>query len=440
MPKVADFGLDLEALTRRLESLPPPITQGKVTQAVGLLVEGFLPKARIGGLCEISVDGEQIEAEVVGFRGRTTLLMPLKELGGVQMGSLITPLQSHPRVPVSEGLLGRVIDGLGQPLDGTPLPPPSTEVPLYAEPPSPLQRPPIRSPLWLGIRAVDSLLTVGRGQRMGIFAGSGVGKSVLLGMMARNAISDVNVIALIGERGREVLEFIQRDLGEEGLKRSVVIAATSDTAPLVRVRAANLATSIAEFFRDRGADVLLMMDSLTRYAMAQREIGLAAGEPPTTRGYPPSVYSRLPRLLERAGNSPKGSITGLYTVLVEGDDLNDPIGDTVRSIIDGHISLSRELAAQNHYPAIDVLYSASRVMNDVIKPKHKRSAGQVRALMAAHRKAEDLIHIGAYKKGADPLIDRAIERIQGIRALLCQEIEDRAPSELSIKRLHELAR
>ncbi|MBU0552945.1 FliI/YscN family ATPase [Myxococcota bacterium] len=447
MFNVDQFGLDLDALRHRLDEVKTVISRGKVTQVIGLLVEGYVPDARVGGLCEIAVEGEgqaeakPVMAEVVGFRGRTALLMPLSEIDGVRMGSLITPRRSRATVAVGQALLGRVLDGLGRPLDGAPLPPLEAEVPLYAEPLNPLSRQPIDAPLWLGIRAIDALLTCGRGMRMGVFAGSGVGKSVTLGMMARNAASDINVIALIGERGREVLSFIHKDLGPEGLARSVVIAATSDTAPLVRLRAANLATAIAEHFRDQGAQVLLMMDSLTRFAMAQREIGLSAGEPPTTRGYPPSVFARLPKLLERAGTcAGQGSITGLYTVLVEADDMNDPIGDTVRSIIDGHIVLSRDLAAQNHYPAIDVLVSASRVMGDVTTPKHRAEAGALRALLAAHRKAEDLINIGAYQKGANPQVDKAIARIDKINGLLRQGIEERVTAEQALRLLTEATR
>ncbi|MCA9557936.1 MAG: FliI/YscN family ATPase, partial [Myxococcales bacterium] len=360
------FGVDLGALERRLDRVGAPVQSGKVTQVVGLVIEGFVPGARVGSLCEITTGpDESVTAEVVGFREKTALMMPLGDVGGVQMGAQVTPRSALAHVSVGPGLLGRVLDGLGRPLDGQPLPDGERDMPLYAEPMNPLQRRPIDEPLWLGIRAIDCLLTCGRGQRVGIFAGSGVGKSVTMGMIARNATSDINVIALVGERGREVLSFIQRDLGPEGLKRSVVVAATSDTAPLVRIRAAYLATTIAEYFRSCGKNVLLMMDSVTRFAMAQREVGLAAGEPPTTRGYTPSVFALLPRLLERAGTCDgPGSITGLYTVLVEGDDLNDPIGDSVRSIIDGHVVLSRDLASRNHYPAIDVLVSASRVMGD----------------------------------------------------------------------------
>ncbi len=436
------FGVDLGALERRLERVGAPVQSGKVTQVVGLVIEGFVPGARVGSLCEITTGpNETVTAEVVGFREKTALMMPLGDVGGVQMGAPVTPRKALAHVPVGPGLLGRVLDGLGRPLDGQPLPDGERDMPLYAEPMNPLQRRPIDQPLWLGIRAIDCLLTCGRGQRVGIFAGSGVGKSVTMGMIARNATSDINVIALVGERGREVLSFIQRDLGPEGLKRSVVVAATSDTAPLVRIRAAYLATTIAEYFRACGKNVLLMMDSVTRFAMAQREVGLAAGEPPTTRGYTPSVFALLPRLLERAGTCDgPGSITGLYTVLVEGDDLNDPIGDSVRSIIDGHVVLSRDLASRNHYPAIDVLVSASRVMGDVTSDGHRQNAGTLRQLLAAYRKAEDLINIGAYQRGANATIDRAVAQIDAIDGLLRQAQHEHIDPKRSLEQMAGIVR
>ncbi len=436
------FGVDLGALERRLGRLGGPVQSGKVTQVVGLVIEGFVPGARVGSLCEITTGpDESVTAEVVGFREKTALMMPLGDVGGVQMGAPVTPRKALAHVAVGPGLLGRVLDGLGRPLDGEPLPEGQRDMPLYAEPMNPLQRRPIDQPLWLGIRAIDCMLTCGRGQRVGIFAGSGVGKSVTMGMIARNATSDINVIALVGERGREVLSFIQRDLGPEGLKRSVVVAATSDTAPLVRIRAAYLATTIAEYFRAEGKNVLLMMDSVTRFAMAQREVGLAAGEPPTTRGYTPSVFALLPRLLERAGTCDgPGSITGLYTVLVEGDDLNDPIGDSVRSIIDGHVVLSRDLASRNHYPAIDVLVSASRVMGDVTSDAHRRDAGTLRELLAAYRKAEDLINIGAYQRGANATIDRAVAQIDAIDGLLRQAQHEHIDPRRSLEQMAGIVR
>lgn len=436
------FGVDLGSLGRRLEKVGTPVRSGKVTQVVGLVIEGYVPGARVGSLCEIDVGGDQpVAAEVVGFRERTALMMPLGDIGGVQMGARITPRQGLANIPVGSAMLGRVLDGLGQPLDGRPPPEGDREMPIYADPVNPLSRRIIEEPLYLGIRAIDCLITCGRGQRVGIFAGSGVGKSVTMGMIARNATSDINVIALVGERGREVLGFIEKDLGRAGLERSVVIAATSDTAPLVRIRAAHLATTIAEYFREQGKNVLLMMDSVTRFAMAQREVGLAAGEPPTTRGYTPSVFALLPRLLERAGTcAGEGSITGLYTVLVEADDLNDPIGDAVRSIIDGHIVLSRNLASRNHYPAIDVLTSASRVMIDVTSPDHRKAAGTLRELMAAYRQAEDLINIGAYQKGANPTIDRAVAQIDAINGLLRQEQHEHVEPERALEQMFGIVR
>lgn len=437
---VARFGIDVDRLDGAVKR-PSLVERGKVTQVVGLVVEGHVPGARVGSLCEISVSGDStVVAEVVGFRERTALMMPLGDIGGVQMGSLVTPRSALASVAVGDAMLGRVFDGLGRPLDRRPMPALTHERSLYAAPQNPLERRPITDPMWLGIRAIDTMLTCGRGQRVGIFAGSGVGKSVTLGMIARNASSDVNVIALVGERGREVLGFIERDLGAEGLKRSVIIAATSDTAPLVRIRAAYLATTIAEHFRAQGNQVLLMMDSVTRFAMAQREVGLAVGEPPTTRGYTPSVFALLPRLLERAGTcSGEGSITGLYTVLVEGDDLNDPIGDACRSILDGHVVLSRDLASRNHYPAIDVLQSASRVMPDVTDDRHRASAATLRELMAAYRRAEDLINIGAYQRGANPTIDRAVTQIRDINGMLRQGMTERFAPDASLTHLHGIA-
>lgn len=440
---VRGFGLDLDALARNLDGVGKVgPTDGKVTQVVGLVVEGHVPGARVGALVDIRVEGQPpVAAEIVGFRRNTALMMPLGDIGGVRMGSRITPRRSVASVPVGEAMLGRVFDGLGRPLDGRPPPEPEAELPLYAEPINPLRRRPVDTPAWMGIRAIDCLLTCGRGQRVGIFAGSGVGKSVTLGMIAKNCASDVNVIALIGERGREVLGFLEHDLGPEGLARSVVIAATSDTAPLIRIRAAWLATTIAEYFRGLGRDVVLMMDSLTRFAMAQREVGLAVGEPPTTRGYTPSVFALLPKLLERAGRDEgPGAITGIYTVLVEGDDLNDPIGDAARSILDGHVVLSRALAARNHYPAIDVLVSASRCMSDVTDKAHRADAGAIRELLAAYRKAEDLINIGAYQKGANPTIDRAMAQIEAIDGLLRQAVDERVPPEKALAHMRGIVR
>ncbi len=440
MFETSQFGVDLDALSRRLDGTGDLKAEGKVTKVIGLVVEGYVPGASVGALCQIFAEGgKTITAEVVGFRDDTALMMPLGDIGGIQMGSRIRRVKSRASVPVGSEMLGRVFDGLGNPLDGKPEPNYEGETPLYADPINPMKRQPIDEPAWMGIKAIDCMMTCGRGQRVGIFAGSGVGKSVTLGMIARQCSSDINVIAMIGERGREVLGFIEKDLGPEGLKRSVVVCATSDTAPLIRLRAAWYATAIAEFFRAQGKNVVLMMDSLTRFSMAQREIGLAIGEPPATRGYTPSVFALLPRLLERAGRDDgPGSITGLYTVLVEGDDLNDPIGDAARSILDGHIVLSRDLAAQNHYPAIDVLVSASRVMNDVASPQHRDNSGKIRELMAAYRKAEDLVNIGAYRQGANPTIDRALSQIDAINHLLRQRIEEDASANAALGMMNQI--
>ncbi len=400
---------------------------GKVTQIVGLVVEGYCPTATVGTLCRLVPlgGGEPVPAEVVGFRQSRALLMPLGELRGLGPGSLIQIISNSATLAVGDQLLGRVLDALGQPIDEKPLAPCETECPLYALPASPMARKPIVDPLDLGVRSINGLLTCGSGQRMGIMAGSGVGKSVLLGMMAKHTKADVNVIALIGERGREVREFIERDLGPEGLSRSVVVTATSDQSPLLRMRGAFVATTIAEYFCNQGKNVLLLMDSVTRFAMAMREVGLAIGEPPTTKGYTPSVFATLPKLLERAGSfKGKGSITGLYTVLVEGDDMNEPIADSVRSILDGHIVLSRNIAARNHFPAIDILASASRVMRDIVSPEHMKLNGQVREIMAIYKEAEDLINIGAYVEGSNGKIDYAISQIEDITKFLQQGMND----------------
>ncbi len=414
-------------LVARIKGVNPLKVSGKVIQIVGLVVEGYCPTATVGTLCELQPldDGPSVPAEVVGFRDSRALLMPLGELRGLGPGSLIRVTRSSATLPVGEQLLGRVLDALGQPLDEKPLAPCEQECPLYALPASPMARKPIVEPLDLGVKAINSLLTCGIGQRMGIMAGSGVGKSVLLGMMAKHTRADINVIALIGERGREVREFIERDLGPEGLARSVVITATSDQSPLLRMRGAFVATTIAEYFCSQGKNVLLLMDSVTRFAMAMREVGLAIGEPPTTKGYTPSVFATLPKLLERAGNfKGKGSITGLYTVLVEGDDMNEPVADSVRSILDGHIVLSRDLAARNHFPAIDILRSASRVMRDIVDSEHLQLNGQAREIMATFKEAEDLINIGAYAEGSNGKIDYAISRIEVINDFLCQEMDE----------------
>jgi flagellum-specific ATP synthase len=365
--------------------------------------------------------------------------MPLGDMRGIAPGSRVVAKEQNALIPVGGGLLGRVIDGLGNPIDGKGPIPGEDEYPIYTNPMNPLRRKRVSRPLDTGVRAINGLMTIGCGQRMGLFAGSGVGKSVLLGMIARNTTADVNVIALIGERGRELNDFIERDLGAEGLKRSVVVVATSDNLPLIRMRGAFIATAVAEYFRDQGMQVILMMDSITRFAMAQREVGLATGEPPTTKGYTPSVFTLLPKLLERAGTSPdKGTITGIYTVLVEGDDMNDPVADAVRSILDGHIVLSRDLAMQAHYPAVDVLGSISRVMDDIIDPTQRRLADRVKSVLATYRKAEDLINIGAYVPGSNPGIDYAIDIIDRINTYLKQGIGEKISMEESIHQLESL--
>lgn len=411
---------------------------GKVTQIVGLVIETQGPTVSVGELCYIypKKKGEPpIPAEVVGFRQGFVMLMPVGEMQGVGPGCEVVAAQKTLRVKVGDELLGRVLDGLGNPMDGKGPLMTKEEYPLQAPPPPPLTRPRISESLYVGVRAIDGLITMGDGQRIGIMAGSGVGKSTLLSMIARNTEADISVIALIGERGREVRDFIERDLGEEGLKRAVVVVATSDQPALVRIKGAMTATAIAEYFRDKGHKVIFMMDSVTRFAMAQREVGLTIGEPPATRGYTPSVFALLPRLLERAGTSDKGSITGIYTVLVDGDDMNEPIADAVRSILDGHIVLSRAIAAQNHFPAIDVLASVSRVMNEVVSKEHLAAAQNMRALMAVYKDAEDLIHIGAYVKGSSKRIDAAIQKIDAINAFLCQGIYEVDEYETTIKKL-----
>ncbi len=418
----------MENYIRRVKEVDPIMVKGKVTNIVGLVVEGHGPGSTMGGMCEIySRDMKtSIMAEVVGFRDKRILLMPLGDLGGIGPGSSIVARKSSPHVKVGRGLIGRVVDGLGLPLDHKGYVDVDAEMPIYGNPVNPLEKKRITEPLDLGIKSINAFTTIGKGQRIGIMAGSGVGKSVLMGMMARNTEADISVIALIGERGREVKEFIEKDLGEKGLKRSVVVAATSDQPALIRIRGAYLATTIAEFFRDQGDNVLLMMDSITRFAMAKREIGLSIGEPPTTKGYTPSCFASLPKLLERAGNtSSRGSITGIYTVLVEGDDFNEPVADAVRSIVDGHIVLSRDLAARNHYPAVDVLKSVSRVMPDVVDASHMKAAKEILELVAVYRDAEDLINIGAYVAGNNHRIDRAIEHIEKINDFLRQGIDEK---------------
>lgn len=398
---------------------------GKITQVIGLVIEAQGPNVSLGELCYVcsrTSNTEPIPAEVVGFRKGHVLLMPIGEMQGIGPGCEVISAQKILKVKVGRQLLGRILDGLGNPIDGKGPLATTLEYPLNAVPPHPLSRPRIKKALSVGVRAIDGVLTLGRGQRIGIMAGSGVGKSTLLGMIARNTEADISVIALVGERGREVREFIERDLGEEGLKRSVVVVATSDQPALVRIKGAMTATAIAEYFRDQGMNVVLMMDSVTRFAMAQREVGLTVGEPPATRGYTPSVFAMLPRLLERAGTNSTGSITGIYTVLVDGDDMNEPIADAVRSILDGHIVLSRGIAAQNHYPAIDILNSVSRVMSEIVTKEHTKAAQKLRAAMAVYRDAEDLINIGAYVAGSNANIDLAIAKIEAVRHFLQQDV------------------
>ena len=424
-----------------LEKVSPIAFHGKVNQVVGNTIEGYGIDSFVGELCDIYTGRVDlpIRAEVIGFRDERIVLMPLGDVRGIGAGSRITGLKRKATVAIGSKMLGRVIDGLGNPIDGKGHLCLEEEYPLYGDPINPLQRGRITEPLDVGIKAMNALLTCGKGQRMGIFSGSGVGKSVLLGMIARNTSAEVRVIALIGERGREVREFIEKDLGEEGLKRSVVVVATSEQSPLVRVRGALVATTIAEYFRDRGSDVLFMMDSITRFAMAQREIGLAANEPPTTKGYTPSVFSMIPKLVERMGNHcEKGSITGLYTVLVESDDLNEPISDAVMSVLDGHIVLSRDLANHGHYPAIDPLASVSRSMIDIVLQEHLDCALHLLSIIDTYKNSEDLINIGAYVSGSNAKIDYAIKMIDKVNHFLQQSIEEKISFEETVQMMKNL--
>lgn len=428
--------VDLERFCAAVQASDPKRYNGKVVRVIGLTVESVGPSCQVGGICEVSRRHfDPILAEVVGFRDQRVLLMPLGDMDGIEPGGEVRATRNCFRVGVGSELLGRVIDGLAQPLDGREPPQTVTHYPVNASPPSPLRRQRITLPLELGIRAIDGLLTVGRGQRIGIFSGSGVGKSTLLGMIARNTEAEVNVIGLVGERGREVREFVERDLGAEGLRRSVVVCATSDQPAVVRLKAAFVATAVAEYFRDLGQHVLLMMDSITRVAMAQREIGLAIGEPPATRGYTPSVFAMLPRLLERAGAADRGTITALYTILVEGDDMNEPIADQSRSILDGHIVLSRGIAARNHYPAIDILHSVSRTMPDVTRDRHRDAAGRLREVLATYKEAEDLINIGAYVEGSNRRIDYSRAMIDRVNDFLRQGVNEASQLEGAITML-----
>src|SRR5215510_9041295 len=416
--------LDLSRFHHRLQYADPITEFGTVEKVVGNTIESHGPNVTMGCVCWLQSQGRRVPVEVVGFTDGKVISMPLGKIDGVRQGDILQASSRTASIGLSEKLQGRVLDGLGRPIDDLPLPADLHRQDLYAEPANPLTRDPIREPLQTGVRVIDGLLTTGLGQRVGIFGGSGVGKSTLLGMIARYTSADINDIALIGERGREVREFIENDLGEEGLKRSIVIVSTSDQPALVRIRAAFAATAAAEFFRDRGFNVMLMMDTVTRFALAQREVGLAAGEPPSSKGYTPSVFSLMPKLLERSGKFAKGSITAFYTVLVEGDDMNDPIADHARSILDGHIVLDRDLATRGHYPCIDVLSSISRLMPHLASTELKNAAYKIRDLIATHKKSEDLINIGAYKRGSNPRIDASVDRADTIKAFLKQRPEE----------------
>lgn len=414
--------------------------EGRIDKIVGMTIEATGLVCNIGDICEIQIGANHrnLLCEVVGLKDNRVQLMPYEDIEGIGLGCPVKNTGRQLMVKMSDDMIGRTVDALGNPIDGGPEIEGDCFYPINGVPSNPMERPRISVPIEMGVKAIDGLLTIGKGQRMGIFAGSGVGKSTLMGMLARNVKADVNVIALVGERGREVVEFINRDLGPEGIKRSVLVVATSDQPAMMRNKCAMTATAIAEFFRDQGKDVLLMMDSLTRFAMAQREIGLNIGEPPVARGYTPSIYTALPKLLERSGNFATGSITGIYTVLVEGDDTNEPIADTVRGIIDGHIMLSRKVAMRNHYPAIDVLASISRLMNDIVQPEHKAAGGRIRNLMSLYQDNQDLISIGAYKKGTNPALDEAITYIDAINAFLQQTVDEKVDYDESIRQLCSL--
>ena len=428
---------DLSRYSQALSRLNPTKTSGRVIQVLGLTIQAIGLDCQIGEVCEIRTSNESLLSEVVGFQEDRVLLMPLGDMQGIQPGSAVFPIYKSFRTPVGMSLLGRVLDGLGQPIDSGPSLDGIERSSTNNNPPPPLSRPPINEPLVTGVRVIDGMLTCGKGQRMGIFAGSGVGKSTLMGTIARSSRSDVSVIALVGERGREVREFLERDLGPEGLARSVVVVSTSDQPALVRLKAAFVAMTIAENFRDNGLDVTFLMDSVTRFAMAQREIGLAIGEPPASKGYTPSVFALLPRLLERAGASEKGTITGFFTVLVEGDDFNEPICDATRGILDGHIILSRALAARNHYPAIDVLNSVSRVMPAVTSREHMQLSASARKHLATYEKARDLVNIGAYVSGSDVEIDEALHVLPALTAFLQQENKEVSPFEDTLTKLQD---
>lgn len=426
-------------LERTIQATTSIITKGKVLQVTGSMIKAFVPGVKVGELCTLFNPGDKTNtlAEVVGFAQEAALLTPLGEVNGISSSTQVIPSGRTHSVPVGPGLLGRVLDGLGNVSDADTKGPfvPDTYYPVYADPPPPMSRNPISKPISLGVRALDGLLTCGEGQRLGIFAAAGGGKSTLLAQIIRNTEAEITILALIGERGREVREFVERDLGEEGIKHSVLVIATSDRSSTERLKAAYVATSVAEYFRDQGRKVLLLMDSVTRFGRAQREIGLAAGEPPTRRGFPPSVFSTLPKLMERAGQSAKGSITALYTVLVEGDDMTEPIADETRSILDGHIILSRKLASANHYPAIDVLASISRVMNAIVDKGHKEAAGKFRSMMAKYQEVELLLRIGEYKKGNDPAVDEAIAKMPQINGFLQQGLSEKDTFQETVDKL-----
>jgi type III secretion protein N (ATPase) len=437
-----DYITDLMQIA--LTDTPTLHVKGRVVQVVGTIIKAVVPAVKIGEVCLLRNPGEdfELQAEVVGLSRDAALLTPIGDMFGISTSTEVVPTGRTHLVPVGPGLLGRVLDGLGRPIDTKTRGPLDTHefYPVYQDAPDPLTRRVISEPLPLSIRVLDGMLTCGEGQRMGIFAAAGGGKSTLLGMLVKGADVDVTVLALIGERGREVREFIEHELGEEGRRKSVLVVATSDKSSMERAKAAYVATAIAEYFRDQGKKVLFLMDSVTRFGRAQREIGLAAGEPPTRRGYPPSVFATLPRLMERVGMNDKGSITALYTVLVEGDDMNEPIADETRSILDGHIILSRKLAASNHYPAIDVLASASRVMNNVTKPEHKAAAGRIRQLLAKYQEVELLVKIGEYKRGADAVTDEALDKIERINAFLRQRTDEKSTFEDTLAALEALAK
>lgn len=437
----SSFDYITQVLDRAVEDAQPIEVKGRVIQVVGTIIKASVPGVKVGEVCILRNPWEnfEVQAEVVGFTREAALLTALGAMTGISAQTEVIPTRRVHMVPVGDSLLGRVVDGLGRPIDAERKGPirPEAYYPVFADPPGPLERRIISRPISLGIRAIDGMLTCGEGQRMGIFAAAGGGKSTLLASIIRNTEAEVSVLALIGERGREVREFIEKDLGEEGLRRAVVVCATSDRSSMERLKAAYVATSIAEFFRDKGKKVLLMMDSVTRFGRAQREIGLAAGEPPTRRGFPPSVFSELPKLMERAGNSAKGSITALYTVLVEGDDMTEPIADETRSILDGHIILSRKLAQVNHYPAIDILASISRCQSAIVPKDHKEAAAKLREILAKYQEVELLLKIGEYQKGADRATDEAIAKIDKVNAFLCQGLAERPGYDETIRRLKE---